>query len=94
MSPYAALSKSPRALADGPMLVLQHPAEAGCTFFAFMVAFKGRAEFMVVKPYKANYVLHAFGSGQDDKLKIGFPCPARMDGRSTPCRIGVGASRW
>ncbi|TFG41893.1 MAG: hypothetical protein E4H48_05410 [Syntrophobacterales bacterium] len=50
MSPYAALSKSPRTLADDPMLVLQHPAEAGCTFFAFSVAFKGCAAFMVVKP--------------------------------------------
>jgi imidazolonepropionase-like amidohydrolase len=27
MSPYAALSKSPRALADGPMLVFQHPVK-------------------------------------------------------------------
>jgi hypothetical protein len=27
ISPYAALSKSPRILADGPMLVFQHP---GC----------------------------------------------------------------
>jgi hypothetical protein len=27
ISPYAALSKSPRALADGLMLVFQHPAK-------------------------------------------------------------------
>jgi len=29
---YAALSKMPRALADGLMLVFQHPAEAERTF--------------------------------------------------------------
>jgi hypothetical protein len=50
MSPYAALSKSPRALTDGPMLVLQHPPEARCPFFAFSVAFKDYAKFTVVKP--------------------------------------------
>jgi hypothetical protein len=35
---YAALSKTPHALADGLMLVLQHPAKAERTFCGSMAA--------------------------------------------------------
>jgi len=49
---------------------------------------------MVVRSEKRIMFYITFGSWQDGKLKSGFPNPARMDVRNTPCRIGVGVNRW